>query len=125
MFSKYYEQVNSEQNNVTPTEHTSLYKNTMEGINSTQKWCKLFLRKLSDLFLCILFGNLIIVIFLVVLYVVVIFLGLLVVFLNNVFENTMVFLVGKDSYRRNFPTSSETMYNDFTGCYTTNKTYCL
>lgn len=124
MFSRYYEPVNSEQNNVTPTEHTSLYTNTMEGINSTQKLCKKFLRKIFDLFLCILFFNLIIVIFLVVLYVVVIFLGLIVVLFNNSFKNTMVFLIGKDEYHKNFPTCSETMYNDFTGCYTTNKTYC-
>lgn len=126
MFSKYYEPIDNtvhgESN--TTTERTTLYTSTMDGINSTQKRCKLCLRKISDLFLCVLFFILIIMLFGVILYVTVILLGLIVVLMNNSFENTMVFLIGKDSYHKNFPTCSDTMYNEFTGCYTTNKTYC-
>jgi len=57
------------------------------------------------------------------LFVLSILIGSLVILLNTMFENTMVFLFGRALYNKNFPICSDTSYSA-NGCYTTTNTYC-
>ena len=56
-------------------------------------------------------------------YIIVILGGLLIVSVNIVFESTMVFIVGRASYHKNFPICSAETYSG-NNCYTTRSTYC-
>ena len=68
---------------------------------------------------CILLG----ILGLLLLYAIIILLSLLCVYFNIIFENTMVSIIGRDLYNKNFPVCSNTRYagND---CYTTTNVYC-
>jgi uncharacterized membrane protein len=57
------------------------------------------------------------------LFVLSILIGSLVILFNTMFENTMVFLFGRELYNKNFPICSDTNYSA-NGCYTTTNTYC-
>jgi hypothetical protein len=57
------------------------------------------------------------------LYICLVLLGLLVILLNSVFEKTIVFIVGRDTYNKNFPICSNTAFVG-NGCYATTSTYC-
>jgi hypothetical protein len=56
-------------------------------------------------------------------YIIIIVLGLLVVSVNFLFENTMVYIIGRGSYNKNFPICSDRIYSG-NNCYTTRSTYC-
>ena len=64
-----------------------------------------------------------ITVIIVLLYIATILLGLLLILLNTVFEKTIVFIVGHDTYIKNFPVCSNTQFVG-NGCYTTTSTYC-
>jgi uncharacterized membrane protein len=65
----------------------------------------------------------ILLVIIVLLYVLSIFIGLIVVILNTVFEQTMVYIVGRDTYNKNFPICTNTEYIG-KNCYNTTNTYC-
>lgn len=65
----------------------------------------------------------VITVIIVLLYIAIVLLGLLLILLNTVCEQTLVYIVGRDTYNKNFPICSNT---DFVGngCYATTSTYC-
>ena len=65
----------------------------------------------------------VITVIIVLLYIAIILLGLLIIVLNTVFEKTIVFIVGRDTYNKNFPICSNTQFVG-NGCYATTSTYC-
>ena len=64
-----------------------------------------------------------IILFIVLSYIAIILMGLLVILLNTVFETTLVHIVGRDVYNKNFPVCSNTQFVG-NGCYNTTSTYC-
>ena len=56
-------------------------------------------------------------------YIIVIVIGLFLVTITSIFENTMVFIIGRALYNKNFPICSSETYSG-NNCYTTKSTYC-
>lgn len=65
-----------------------------------------------------------IILLVLALYIICISLGLLVIVSNYLFENTMVFLVGRAVYNKNFPICINDIYQGV-DCYTRTSTYCI
>ena len=59
----------------------------------------------------------------VLLYIGITLIGLLVILLNTVVEKTLVNIVGRDMYNKNFPVCTNTEFAG-NGCYATTSTYC-
>lgn len=66
------------------------------------------------------FGILIIILLLFAAYVM---LGIIVVVLDSAFEIAIVYLFGRDTFNKNFPICTNTVYSG-NNCHTTTRTYC-
>jgi hypothetical protein len=72
---------------------------------------------------CVLCFTTLIILAVLALYIISISLGLLIILSNYLFENTMVFLVGRATYNKNFPICINDIYQG-SDCYTRTSTYC-
>jgi hypothetical protein len=72
---------------------------------------------------CVIGVTSLIILLVLVIYIIGISLGLLVILSNYLFENTMVFLVGRATYNKNFPICINDIYQG-SDCYTRTSTYC-
>lgn len=114
---KYYSAINS--NVVDNTENPSSEPTTHYWSEMSVK-INLFCMKYQD-YICSIPIMCVLAIF--ALYVFMILLGLFCVLFNFAFEKTMVFMVGRDLYNKNFPICTDTTYIG-SNCYSTKNTYC-
>lgn len=70
-----------------------------------------------------LFCILLAILALFAIYALFILIGILLVLFNTIFENTIVYLFGRNIYNKNFPVCTSTSYSG-NDCYTTTSTYC-
>jgi len=64
------------------------------------------------------------VLLLFILYIISIVFGIIIIILDTSFEYTIVFLFGKEIYKKNFPVCSSTEYIGI-NCYKTTSTFCI
>ena len=60
---------------------------------------------------------------LILLYIIIILITLIIVGFNEAFEYTMVAIIGRNLYNKNFPVCTDTDYISY-NCYKTTSTYC-
>jgi len=126
MLPRYYETIGEPKDNSeipNATEETPLYTRFTLGSNLRQK-CNVFLRNIRDIFMISLLLIVCIIVFCFMMYIIMLLIGILFVLLQTTFEITIVFLFGKATYQKNFPTCSQTIYDTQLDCYTTHKMYC-
>ena len=101
------------------SEHISMSESERINWSYIGKKINMFCIKHID-YICFPF---ICVILIFILYLLIIFIGLIYVLFNIVFEKTMVFIIGRAIYNKNFPICTNTTYLG-SDCYTATSTYC-
>ena len=127
---KYYSAINStvvrnteledstENRSLNPSPNPSSEPATHYWSDMTEK-INLFCMKYQD-YICI---PILCILAIFALYVFIILIVLFCVLFNFVFEKTMVFMIGRDLYNKNFPICTDTTYIS-SNCYSTKNTYC-
>lgn len=98
----------------------NMVSNTWIWINKKWVYCLTFFsEKVLPIFIIIFM----LLVAILSIYIIIISIGLLSVLFYFLFENTMVYIIGRASYSKNFPVCSTENYIG-NNCYTTKSTYC-